>query len=91
MDDRDRWQESATQSAGAVEDTTAFLQMNKTPPYEQVSWYDIKQSHGKAPVMLELWGMQSTPSLPSFQGPLWVGVVAPDRVPFIGQIELFDI
>ena len=25
--------------------------------------------------MLELWGMRSTPSLPSFPGPLWPGVV----------------
>ena len=29
--------------------------------------------------MLELWGMQSTPSLPSLPGPLWPGMVAPDR------------
>ena len=27
--------------------------------------------------MQELWGMRSTPSLPSFPGPLWSGVVAP--------------
>ena len=40
------------------------------------------------PVTMELWGMQSTPSLPSFPGPLWLGVVAPDRVLFMGQIEL---
>ena len=25
---------------------------------------------GEVPVMLELWGMQSIPSLPSFPGPL---------------------
>ena len=48
-------------------------------------------SDEKAPVMLELWGMQSTPSLPLLPGPLWFGVVAPDRVLSIGQIELFDI
>ena len=41
--------------------------------------------------MLELWGMQSTPSLPLIPGPLWPRVVAPDRVLSIGQIELFDI
>ena len=29
--------------------------------------YDIKQSDGEAPVMLELWGMQSNPSWPSLQ------------------------
>ena len=37
--------------------------------------------------MLELWGMWSTPSLPSLPGPLWPGVVAPDRVLSVGQIE----
>ena len=42
--------------------------------------YDTKQSDGEVPVMLELWGMQSTPSLPSLPGPLCPGVVAPDRV-----------
>ena len=30
--------------------------------------YDTKQSDGEAPVMLELWGMWRTPSLPSLQG-----------------------
>ena len=38
--------------------------------------------------MLKLWGMQSTPSLPLFPGPLWSGVIAPDRVLSIGVIEL---
>ena len=38
--------------------------------------------------MLELWGMQSTISLPSLPGPLWPGVAAPDRVLLLGQIEL---
>ena len=28
--------------------------------------------------MLELWGIQNTPSLPSLPGPLWPRVVAPD-------------
>ena len=32
--------------------------------------------------------MQSTPSLPSLPGPLWPGVVAPDRVQSMGRIEL---
>ena len=41
--------------------------------------------------MLELWGMQSTSSLPSFPDPFFPGVVAPDRVLSRGQIELFDI
>ena len=38
--------------------------------------------------MLELWGMQSTLSLPSLLGPFWHGVVALDRVLSMGQIEL---
>ena len=38
--------------------------------------------------MLELWGMRSTSSLPSLPGPFWPGVVAPDRVLSMDQIEL---
>ena len=34
--------------------------------------------------MLELWGVQSTPSLPSLPGPLRPGVVAPDKGPIYG-------
>ena len=40
--------------------------------------YDIKHSNDEAPVMLELWGMQSTTSLPTLPGQLWLVVVAPD-------------
>ena len=50
--------------------------------------YDTKQSDGKVPVMLELWGMQSTTPLPSLPVPLGPGVVAPDRVLSMGQIGL---
>ena len=53
--------------------------------------YDIKQPDGEASVMLELWGIWSNPLLPSLPDPLWPGVVAPDRVLSMGQIELFDI
>ena len=49
-----------------------------------MSWYDTKQSDGEVPVMLELWGMGSTPSLPSLPGPLWPGIVAFDRALFMG-------
>ena len=38
--------------------------------------------------MLEVWGMWSTPLLPSLPCPLWPGVVAPDRVIYIGQIQI---
>ena len=38
--------------------------------------------------MPELWGMRSTPLLPSLPGPLSPGVIVPDRVQSIVQIEL---
>ena len=38
---------------------------------------------------LELREMWCTRSLPLFPSPLWPGVVAPDRVLSMGQIELF--
>ena len=38
--------------------------------------------------MLELWGMQSTPLLPSFSGSLKPRVVATDRVLSMGRIEI---
>ena len=50
--------------------------------------YDIKQSDGEVPVMMELWGMWSSSSLPLLPGSLWPRVVAYDRVLSIGQIEL---
>ena len=46
--------------------------------------YDTKQSDGEVPSVLELWRMRSTPSLPSLPGPLWPGVVAPDRALSMG-------
>ena len=55
------------QSVGAVE------YPNECPGY------DTKLSDGEVPAVLELWGMRSTPSLPSLPGPLRPGVVAPDR------------
>ena len=41
--------------------------------------------------MLELLGMESTPSLLLFPSPLWSEVVAPDKILSMGQIKLFDI
>ena len=38
--------------------------------------------------MLGLWEMLNTPLLPSLPGTLWLGVVVPDRVLSLGQIEL---
>ena len=54
------------------------------PPANECPGYDTKQSDGEVPAMLELWGMQSTPSLPSLPGPLSPGVVAPDRALSMG-------
>ena len=53
---------------------TDSLQMVKNS--NECPGYDTKQSDGEVPVILELWGMQNTPSLPSLSGPLWPGVVA---------------
>ena len=59
-------------------------QLQDTPPPNECPGYDTKQSDGEVPAMLELWGMRSTPSLPSLPGPLWPGMVAPDRALFMG-------
>ena len=53
------------------------------PPTE-CPGYDTKQSDGEVPAVLVLWGMRSTPSLPSLPGPLWPGVVAPDKALSMG-------
>ena len=49
-----------------------YLMPNLVYTYIKYIWfvntYDAKQSDGEAPVMLELWGMQSTPSLTSLTG-----------------------
>ena len=50
----------------------------------QCPGYDTKLSDGEVPAVLDLWGIQSTPSLPLLPGPLWPGVVAPDRALSMG-------
>ena len=50
--------------------------------------YNPKESDCEVPVLLKLWGIWSTPSLPLLPGPLWPREVAPDRVLSMGQIEL---
>ena len=64
------------QSAGAVEYTDCISREESDSPNEYPG-NDIKQSDSEAPVMLELWGMQSTPSLLLVPGELWPRVVAP--------------
>ena len=49
--------------------------------------YATKQSDDEVPIMQEVYGMRSNPSLPSLPGPLCPGVVAPDRVLSMDQIE----
>ena len=48
------------------------------PTPNEYPGYDTKKSDGEVAVMLGLWGMQNTPSLPLLLGPLWSGMVAPD-------------
>ena len=54
------------------------------PPPNECPGYITKQFDGEVPVMLEFWGMWSTTLLPSLPGPLWPGVVAPDKGPIYG-------
>ena len=58
-----------TQSAGTVEYAGCFS-TEEYDPHNECPTYDTKQSEGEVPVMLELWGIRSTPSLPLLPGPL---------------------
>ena len=69
-----------------------FLCKKVRPRLQRVSWiYDIKQSGGEVPVMLELYRKWIIASLPLFLDSFWPGVIAPNRVLSMGLIELFDI
>ena len=59
--------------------------LKPAPCHNECPDYNTKQSDGDVPVMLELWGIWSTLSLPSLPGPLWPRVVAPDRVRFMSN------
>ena len=67
------------QSAGAVEYTDCTSAEGLYLSYQYLG-YDTKQSKGRVTIMLELWGMLSTPSLPLLPGPLCPAVVAPHKV-----------
>ena len=71
------------QSAGIVEytDCTSAKVMI---PANKCRGYDTKQSDCEIPVMMELWGMQGTSSLPLLPGTLLPRVVAPDRALSMG-------
>ena len=72
------------QLGGAVEYTDCTSANGWDHPPNECPGYDTKQSDGEVPAVLELWGMQSNPSLPLLPGPLWSGVVAPDRALSMG-------
>ena len=74
---------SIVQLAGAVEYIDCFFAEGVPPPRE-CPVYDTKQSDGEVPVMLEVWGMWSTPLLPTLQGPPGPGVVGADNGPIYG-------
>ena len=66
-----------------------LLQRERLP--KECPGYDTKQSDAKIPVLLGLWGVRSTPSLLSLPVSLCSGVLAPDSVLSMGQIELLDV
>ena len=61
-----------------------FAQSAEAVEYNECPRYDTKHPDGEVPVILGLWGMWSTPSLPLLPGPLWPSVVAPDRALSMG-------
>ena len=77
--------------AGAVEYTDCTSAEEKDLPPNECPEYDTKQSDGEVPAMLELWGMRSTPSFQLLPGPLWPGVVAPDKGPIYGLNRINSI
>ena len=83
IDSQMKWEQNLPSQLGLKNTLTAPLQRGKTPRNE-CPGYDTKQSDGEVLAMLELWGMRSTPLLPLLPGPLWPGVVAPDKDPIYG-------
>ena len=72
------------QSAGAVEYTDCPSTDAEDPPPNECPGYSTKEFDGEVPVMLELRGMRSTTSLSLLPGPLWPGMVVPDRAQSMG-------
>ena len=61
--------------------------LHSTKRYKTWERFDFKYSpsrYGEIIGQIRLWGMRSTTSLPSLPGPLWPGVVAPDRALSMG-------
>ena len=72
------------QSTGVEEYTDCTSAEGKTSLLNECPGYDTKQSDDEVPVMLELWGMPSTPPLSLLLGSLRPGMVAPDRALSMG-------
>ena len=53
-----------------------------------IMWLNFSSLSFTLAILLCVWGMWSTPSLPSVSGPLWIWVVVSDRVIFSSQIKL---
>ena len=60
-----------TKSAGGVEYTVCIFTERYDPPL--MSFLDMTQNN------MMVWGIQRTPSLLLLSGPLWSGVIAPNR------------
>ena len=82
----DFFSELLDKSVGAVEYTDCFSSKGWDFTNECLG-YDIKPSDGEAPIMLELWEMQSALSLPLLPGQLLPRVVLIDRFSSMGHIE----
>ena len=60
--------------------STASLERVKTTTTNECPGFEIKQSYDEAPEMLDIWRIQSTPSLPSLPGPLLFGMRATEKI-----------
>ena len=65
-----------------------LLPCRRVRPPNECPHNDAKQPGREVPVMLELWRMRGTSSLPLLPGPLWFGVVALDKFLSMCRIEL---
>ena len=72
-----------------LQNTQTVSLRGKSPPQNECAGYDTKLSDIEAPV-LELKRVRSIPSVPLLPGSLYTAVVASDRIPSKGQIELFN-
>ena len=78
----------AVQSAEAAEYTDCISAEGVRSRSNECLWYDIKQSDCETPA-LEI--RECTPLVPLPPVPVWAGVLVPDRVLYLSQIEMFDI